>query len=143
MRQAFGALVMTIAVAGLARVGADAAFPDQVKVEGGAVKGAVADGVLSFKGIPFAAPPVGDLRWKPPQPVVPWTGVKKADATGPRCEQTPYATTSVFYEPPETTSEDCLYLNVWTAAKGGEKRPVMVWMYGGALVRGSGEIGRA
>ena len=84
MRQAFGALVLAIVVAGLARVGADAAFPDQVKVEGGAVKGAVADGVLSFKGIPFAAPPVGDLRWRPPQPVVPWTRSERGHGVRPR-----------------------------------------------------------
>src|SRR6478735_8275565 len=107
MRQAFGALVVTIVVAGFARVGADAGFPDQVKVEGGAVKGAVADGVLSFKGIPFAAPPVGDLRWRPPQPVVPWAGVKEATAYG----------------------HDC-------AEKTSAALPVMVWIYGGGFVNG-------
>lgn len=113
---------------------------NNVKVDGGLVSGTSSNGVFAFKGIPFAAPPVGELRWKPPQPVVAWSGVKKADATGPRCEQTPYATTSVFFEPAEKTSEDCLYLNVWTAAKAGDQRPVMVWIYGGALVRGSGAV---
>ena len=111
-----------------------------IKVDGGVIAATSATGVRAFKGVPFAAPPVGEWRWKPPQPVVAWTGVRKVDATGPRCQQTSYATSSVFYEPPETTSEDCLYLNVWTAAKPGDKRPVMVWMYGGALVRGSGAV---
>ena len=135
MRQAFGALVMTIVVAGLARVGADAAFPDQVKVEGGAVKGAVADGVLSFKGIPFAAPPVGDLRWRPPQPVVPWTGVKEATAYGHDCAQKPFPSDAapLGTEP----SEDCLVVNVWRPAeKSSAALPVMVWIYGGGFVNG-------
>src|SRR6476659_2652231 len=95
-----------------------------IKVDGGVIAGTSANGVRAFTGVPFAAPPVGEWRWKPPQPVVAWSGVRKADATGARCQQTPYATSSVFYEPPETTSEDCLYLNVWTAAKPGDKRPV-------------------
>ena len=126
---------MAIVVAGLARVGADAAFPDQVKVEGGAVKGAVADGVLSFKGIPFAAPPVGDLRWRPPQPVVPWTGVKEATAYGHDCAQKPVAIDAapLGTEP----SEDCLVLNVWRPAeKTSAALPVMVWIYGGGFVNG-------
>ncbi len=126
---------MTIVVAGLARVGADAAFPDQVKVEGGAVKGAVADGVLSFKGIPFAAPPVGDLRWRPPQPVVPWTGVKEATAYGHDCAQKPFPSDAapLGTEP----SEDCLVVNVWRPAeKTSAALPVMVWIYGGGFVNG-------
>jgi para-nitrobenzyl esterase len=138
MSRRYALLLSGLAVAGGCL--AMAAGPDSIKVEGGLIAGTSANGVRAFKGVPFAAPPVGELRWKPPQPVVAWTGVKRADATGPRCEQTPYATTSVFYEPPETTSEDCLYLNVWTAANPGDKRPVMVWMYGGALVRGSGAV---
>src|SRR5262245_31251811 len=111
-----------------------------IKVDGGLISGTSSNGIMVFKGVPFAAPPVGDFRWKGPQPVAAWSGVRKTDATGPRCEQTSYATTSVFYEPPEKTSEDCLYLNVWTAARAGDKRPVMVWIYGGALVRGSGAV---
>ena len=111
-----------------------------IKVDGGVIAGTSASGVRAFKGVPFAAAPVGERRWQPPQPVVAWTGVKHADATGPRCQQTPYATTSVYYEPEEKTSEDCLYLNVWTAGKAGDKRPVMVWMYGGALTKGSGAV---
>ena len=76
-----------IAVAGSFRL---FAAPDTVKVDGGQVAGGEVDGVRVFKGIPFAAPPVGDLRWKPPQPVVAWTGVKTAVTFGPECAQLPY-----------------------------------------------------
>lgn len=111
---------------------------DSIRVDGGLISGTTVDGVRSFKGIPFAAPPVGDLRWKPPQPVVAWQGVRQADNFGPMCPQSPYPSGSMYYAPPQTQSEDCLYLNVWTAAKVGDKRPVMVWIHGGALTRGSG-----
>jgi len=114
--------------------------PDVVKVDGGQVAGTSADGVRVFKGIPFAAPPVGELRWKAPQPVVPWTGVKNADAFGPQCMQQPYPEGSPYAMPPAPTSEDCLYLNVYTAAKAGDRRPVMVWIHGGAWTRGAGSI---
>src|SRR5262245_10670986 len=111
---------------------------DAVKVEGGSISGTEADGVRSFKGVPFAAPPVGDLRWKPPQPVIAWQGVRECNDFGTDCPQAPYPQGSLFYSQPRKQSEDCLYLNVWTAAKAGEKRPVMVWIHGGALTRGSG-----
>src|SRR4051794_3716922 len=130
-----GALLVAFAVAGFARVGADSTFPDLVNVEGGTVKGAVATGVLSFKGIPFAAPPVGDLRWRPPQPVVPWTGVKDATVYGHDCAQKPVAIDAapLGTEP----SEDCLVLNVWRpAANTSAALPVMVWIYGGGFVNG-------
>ena len=82
-----------------------------------------------FKGIPFAAPPVGDLRWRAPQPVFKWEGIRKADTFSPTCMQGNGS----------TSSEDCLYLNVWTAAKTpGDRRPVMVFIYGGAYTSGSG-----
>jgi para-nitrobenzyl esterase len=111
---------------------------DTIRVEGGLISGTAADGVRSFKGIPFAAPPVGELRWKPPQPVVAWEGVRACHACGPDCPQAPYPQGSLFYSPPRQQSEDCLYLNVWTAGKAGDQRPVMVWIHGGALTRGSG-----
>jgi para-nitrobenzyl esterase len=111
---------------------------DSIRVEGGLISGAAADGVRSFKGIPFAAPPVGELRWKAPQPVVAWDGVRKCEAFGPECPQASYPTSSMYFSPPQKQSEDCLYLNVWTAARSGERRPVMVWIHGGALTRGSG-----
>jgi para-nitrobenzyl esterase len=114
------------------------ATDNSIRVDGGLISGTTVDGVRSFKGIPFAAPPVGDLRWKPPQPVVDWQGVRQADSFGPECPQSPYPSGSIYYSPPQKQSEDCLYLNVWTAARAGDKRPVMVWIHGGALTRGSG-----
>lgn len=105
-------------------------------VEGGAVAGAVEDGVGVFKGIPFAAPPVGPLRWKAPQPVLPWKGVKKADEFGPAPMQN--ALVAKLFSQAKRVSEDCLYLNVWTPAKSARERlPVMVWIYGGAYMMGA------
>jgi para-nitrobenzyl esterase len=118
--------------------GLTSAASDTVRVEGGMVSGVLTDGVRSYKGIPFAAPPVGELRWKDPQPVVAWKGVRECKEFGPECPQSPYPAGSIYFNPPQKQSEDCLYLNVWTTAKDGEKRPVMVWIHGGALTRGSG-----
>ncbi len=101
-----------------------------VQVTGGEVRGVVKDGIASFKGIPFAAPPVGELRWRAPQPVKPWEGVREADQFGPPPMQMAFATLMYGAKP----SEDCLHINVWTAAKeADERRPVMVWIYGGAF----------
>jgi para-nitrobenzyl esterase len=105
------------------------------KVTGGQLQGVIADGVASFKGIPFAAPPVGDLRWKAPEPSKAWTGIRKADAYASGCMQDSSMVKMVGAS--AGVSEDCLYLNVWTAAKnGGAKLPVMVWIHGGAFVGG-------
>ncbi|HJZ73331.1 MAG TPA: carboxylesterase family protein [Vicinamibacterales bacterium] len=114
------------------------AASNTVAVEGGQLRGTTVDGIRTFKGIPFAAPPVGALRWKGPQPVVAWSGVKAADTFGAQCMQQPYPAGSPYASAPQPTSEDCLYLNVWTAAREGEKRPVMVWIHGGGWTRGSG-----
>ena len=121
------------------------AAPEAVTVDGGRVSGTSVDGVRVFKGIPFAAPPVGDLRWKAPQPVAAWSGVKAADAFAPQCMQAPYPPGSPYAMAPAAMGEDCLYLNVWTAAPANAgpnamKRPVMVWIHGGAWTRGSGSI---
>ena len=104
--------------------------PGQVKVEGGLIRGVVSDGIAVYKGVPFAAPPVGNLRWKAPQPVIPWTGVREA---------TDYAACPMQAgNNPYGYSEDCLYLNVWTPAKSAKDRlPVMVWFYGGGFAGGS------
>ncbi len=107
-----------------------------VSVTGGRVEGVTADGITSFKGIPFAAPPVGNLRWRAPQPVRPWSGVKRADHFGLSCMQNP--STLRQFGAPLAVSEDCLYLNVWTRARSAHERlPVMVWIYGGAFGYGS------
>jgi para-nitrobenzyl esterase len=124
-----------------AACGALAAAADTVKVDGGSIAGVMSGGVRAFKGVPFAAPPAGDLRWKPPQPVVPWSGVKQADTFAPRCVQTPSPPGSVYVMEPGQQSEDCLYLNVWTAGRAGDRRPVMVWIHGGAWTRGASSIG--
>jgi para-nitrobenzyl esterase len=102
------------------------------------------DGVVVFKGIPFGAPPTGDLRWKPPQPVSTWTGVRAGDKFGAACIQ-PHAPQRVpnnrAVDLPDSPpmSENCLYLNVWTpATTANAKLPVMVWIYGGAYTEGAG-----
>ena len=107
------------------------------------VQGAL-PGITVFKGLPFAAPPAGDLRWEQPQPAASWTGVRMADTWGDSCVQNPAPTR---FPPNSATdmpdspgiSEDCLYLNVWTpAASADENLPVMVWLYGGAYTEGGG-----
>src|SRR5690606_20717764 len=97
--------------------------------------------VTVFKGIPFAAPPVGQARWAPPQPAAGWVGERMATEFGPDCMQQPYPEGSFFYRPGRISSEDCLYLNVWTTGnEDPQGKPVMVWFHGGALTRGSGAI---
>lgn len=105
-----------------------------VRVETGKLMGSSSDGVTAFKGIPYAAPPVGDLRWQPPQPVATWAGVRKALAYGHDCMQLPFPSDAA---PLGTTpAEDCLVLNVWVPEHRKGKLPVMVWIYGGGFVNG-------
>ena len=111
---------------------------EQLKTADGVLEGVVsADGkVRTFKGIPFAAPPVGPLRWKAPQPPVPWTGVRKASEYGARCMQGNIYSDMIFHD--SGPSEDCLYLNLWMPANPAVARlPVMVWIYGGGFQAGA------
>ncbi|HEY2356248.1 MAG TPA: carboxylesterase family protein [Phenylobacterium sp.] len=133
LRNFIAAASVALALAGSAGAVTPQA-PDTARVAQGELRGQVKGAVASFKGIPFAAPPIGDLRWRPPQPAAPWAGVRDATAYGPMCMQmraVPAGTNQ---------SEDCLTLNVWTPAnrKPGAKLPVMVWIHGGSFTGGSG-----
>jgi para-nitrobenzyl esterase len=119
-----------------------AAIDPVVRIDSGAVEGvpALTPGVTAFEGIPYAAAPIGDLRWKPPQPVEPWPNPRNADRYGPACLQYymgPLSTAN--FGDYETKSEDCLYINVWTPAKSASDRlPVLLWIHGGGFMVGSG-----
>jgi para-nitrobenzyl esterase len=108
-----------------------------VSIKSGKLEGNLADGLYSFKGIPYAAPPLGELRWMPPQPVKPWQGVRSAKTFGPIAPQT-LLPGGPIVKAPQPQSEDCLFLNVWTPGLDNAKRPVMVWIHGGAFTMGSG-----
>jgi para-nitrobenzyl esterase len=135
-----------IAAAVLAAGSLNAAITQPVKVEGGLVSGVPATdaAIMAFRGIPFAAPPVADLRWRAPKPVVAWQGVRAADKFSASCiqnvvrERKPWTYEFMTHG---AISEDCLYLNVWTAAKSpAEKRPVYVYLYGGGFSEGSAAV---
>ena len=122
-----------------------AAEPNVIRTEDGPISGITdSQGVTSYKGIPFATPPVGSFRWRVPQPVVHWTSVRKADHFGNACYQIQDHSRLPWTEPfmeQDPVSEDCLYLNVWSAAKSpSERRPVMIFIYGGGFVEGSGSV---
>jgi para-nitrobenzyl esterase len=108
-----------------------------VKVRNGTLEGTYESGIEVFRGVPYAAPPVGKFRWREPQPVKNWTGVRKADKFGPRAMQLPVFGDMNFRS--NGMSEDCLYLNVWTPAKSADaKLPVLVYFYGGGFIAGDG-----
>lgn len=107
-----------------------------IAIDSGVIEGVHEGDVTVYKGLPFASPPVGELRWRAPQPPAPWSGVRVADRFSPTCVQRGAYPDDA---PPEPMSEDCLYLNVWVpaGASAGEKLPVMVWIHGGGLRNGS------
>jgi para-nitrobenzyl esterase len=132
-------VLLVVAVLSFATAGM-AAITDPVRVEQGllaGMNGSSAD-IRVYRGVPFAAPPVGDLRWKAPQPAAKWQGVRKAAEFSNACWQTPYPAAAAIYQAMlPGLSEDCLYLNIWTPAKSAKNRlPVMVWIHGGGFTRG-------
>lgn len=131
MRKVLAAVLLTVAAPVVAQPTA---------VDGGQVDGiTLPSGVLAWLGVPFAAPPLRELRWTAPQPVAPWQGVLHADRFAPECLQPLRGSHQNHYFGNEATSEDCLYLNVW-APKGATKAPVVVWIYGGGFNVGSASM---
>ena len=117
---------------------ASAVHPAAVRTDVGLIEGVSKDGLDVYRGVPFAAPPVGSLRWRAPGPVKPWAGVRGAQSFAPACMQTGV---SMPGETPPTTSEDCLYLNIWAPGhKVNGRLPVLVWIYGGGFTNGSASM---
>lgn len=128
---------MTLIMCAAAFIGINAQNAPQVQTVNGTLEGIECSGVKVFKGVPFAAPPVGQLRWKAPQPVEKWDGVRKATEFGPNPMQQPVFGDMMFAT--KEMSEDCLYLNIWTPSKTwNEKLPVFIYFNGGGLMAGSG-----
>lgn len=132
--------IRSLVIAGVALAAASALLaqtPKPVRTQAGMVEGIAEDGLTVYKGIPFGAPPVGDLRWRAPEPAPAWTGVRAADKFAPACIQTQLVNADLGFDA-VTTSEDCLYLNVWTPAKSASDHlPVLVWIYGGGFTNGA------
>jgi para-nitrobenzyl esterase len=140
LRRASPALALALAIFALPT---EARESPVVKIDSGRIEGVVESGAIPlriFRGIPFAAPPVGDLRWREPQPVAPWRGVRQATQFGARCMQAPLYSDMMFRSP--APSEDCLYANVWTPTQHSgstqSKLPVLLYFYGGGFMAGDG-----
>jgi para-nitrobenzyl esterase len=124
--------LMAVTIVSIASAAAPSA--PTVTIDTGRVEGETRGDVTSFKGIPFAQPPVGELRWKPPQAPAKWSAVRKATAYGADCMQVPFPSDAAPLG--MTPAEDCLYLNLWRPARPAAKLPVLVWIYGGGFVNG-------
>jgi para-nitrobenzyl esterase len=150
-------LCLLAGVATMSVVSSAQQAPPVVRVDSGELQGVIDSGVVSYKGIPFAAPPVGDLRWRPPQPAARWTGVRQSAEFGADCMQgrfgpppppsgaptaRPIATSAPAAPMMPAPSENCLFVNVWSPANAvpGAKLPVMFWIYGGGFVGGSSAL---
>jgi len=137
-------VVLICLLALLLTVNSMAQTTNPLQISGGRIVGAVdKEGVTAYLGIPYAKPPVGELRWRPPQPAVPWEGVRKAEHFGASCMQPPVRSFLPWTEEfmnQDPVSEDCLFLNIWTVAKTDEKQPVLVFIHGGGFGGGSGSI---
>jgi para-nitrobenzyl esterase len=132
------AILMLVCAVGVGQE-ACAAPRELVRIDSGRLQGASADDIVSYKGIPFAAPPVGSLRWRAPQAVTPWRGARAATQFANACLQPPPRTSSA-QSLGAPVSEDCLYLNIWRRAKVRGHLPVMVWIHGGSLVTGAASV---
>jgi para-nitrobenzyl esterase len=132
--------VLTFISIGLSNYGAAQMADKIVKIDSGQIQGAISGDVLSFKGIPYAAPPIGNRRWRSPQPVQPWSGVLKATQYGNDCVQKPISGDAGASG--STRGEDCLVLNVWRPDKieAGQKLPVMVWIHGAGFLNGAASV---
>ena len=128
MKRILFALALTVtATVSVADVGTHSGQLSGVRID---------DEITAYKGIPYAAAPVGVLRWKAPAPVAPWKGVREATRFGPACVQPKSTSVNVYTDDPARMSEDCLYLNIWQPTKVKRGAPVMVWIHGGAFRSG-------
>jgi len=109
-----------------------------VETRAGKIEGYERGGLCVFKGIPYAAPPIGKRRWLPPEPVEPWSGVRQAQNSAAIAPQNPIEIGILTPREPEPQNEDCLYLNIWTSGIDNERRPVLFWIHGGGFTMGSG-----